>query len=29
MRLIDADKAVEQINEWLNQTGAPKYKLSL
>jgi hypothetical protein len=22
MRLIDADKAVEQINEWLDQTGA-------
>jgi hypothetical protein len=22
MRLIDADKALEQINEWLDQTGA-------
>lgn len=22
MRFIDADKAVEQINEWLDQTGA-------
>lgn len=22
MRLIDADKAVEEINEWLDQTGA-------
>jgi hypothetical protein len=22
MRLIDADEAVEQINEWLDQTGA-------
>jgi hypothetical protein len=22
MRLIDADNAVEQINEWLDQTGA-------